>query len=68
MLKNEKLRKVTLRMKLTCLYYRLMRWRTHDVFIVQYYCDNYQTERLYIGARRHGQSAKNLYHINLRDL
>ena len=67
MLKGE-MRKVTFVMKLLCLYYKLLMWRTHEVYIVQYHCQEYNTERLYIGARRHGQSAKNLYHINLRDL
>ena len=62
------MRKITLIMKLWCFYYKLLKWRTHQVFIVQYHCQNRNREQLYIGARRHGQSPKNLFHLNLRDL
>ena len=42
-------------------YYRLTRWRTHEVFLSE---DPHG--QLYIGARKHGQSPKNLFHLNLR--
>lgn len=43
------------------LYYRLARWRTHEVFLAK---DPHG--QLYIGARKHGQSPKNVFHLNLK--
>ena len=42
-------------------YYRLARWRTHEVFLAKA-----PHGQLYIGARRHGQSPKNVFHLNLK--
>ena len=42
-------------------YYRLARWRTHEVFLSK---DPHG--HLYIGARKHGQSPKNRFHLNLK--
>ena len=61
------MRKITLKMKLWCLFYKVLKWRTHEVFIRRYKQLGYR-ERIYIGARRYGQAPKNVFHINLRDL
>ena len=43
------------------LYYRLARWRTHEVFLAK---DPHG--HFYIGARKYGQSPKNVFHLNLK--
>ena len=54
---------ILMKIKVLCylLYYRLARWRTHEVFLAK---DPHG--HLYIGARKHGQSPKNWFHLNLK--
>ena len=61
-------RKITIRMRLWCLYYKLLKWRTHEVFIGRMKMRGSFPDKIYIGARRYGQSPKNVFHVNLRDL
>ena len=53
--------KITWKMKFWLIYYKLLKWRTHDVFF-----EEYPKGYLYIGARKYGQSPKNLFHLNLK--
>lgn len=42
------------------LYYRCKHYRTHEVFLAK------DRNGLYVGARRHHQSPKNVFHLDLK--